>query len=79
MYSLTVRIQDGYINDFLSYVEQNPNISVENKNLEFDPYFFERRKRLQKLRNDIKNNKVKLLSEEEAEKEIDLLFAELEK
>ena len=39
---------------------------------------YERQKKLHQIRADVKNGKMKLLSEEESEAEIDLFFQEIE-
>jgi len=57
MQTLTVNIQDGFIQDFLSIVEHyKGKIQIQkDKNLEYDPYFYERQEELHQLRADIKN------------------------
>jgi len=47
--------------------------------LEIDPYFYERKKKLHQIRTDVHNGKMKLLTQEESDKEIELFFKELEK
>ena len=55
------------------------NITVSrDKNLEHDPYFYERRRKLHQIRADIKSGKMKLLTQEESDNEIELFFQELE-
>jgi len=70
MQTLTVNIQDNFIQDFLSIIEHyKDKIQInKDKNLEYDPYFYERQKELQKIRNDIKENKRELVSIEDFEK-----------
>ncbi|SFV59722.1 hypothetical protein MNB_SV-12-1331 [hydrothermal vent metagenome] len=81
MQTLTLQVQDNFIPTLLNFLNkfQNEVAIQKDKNLELDPYFYERQQRLHKIRDDIKSGKEKLLSEEEFEKEIDLFFKELEK
>jgi len=78
--TLAIQIQDSYIQDFMKYVTRNSeNISIsKDKNLELDPYFYERKKKLHQIRDDVKNGKMRLLTQEESDNEIELFFQELE-
>ncbi len=44
MQTIAIQIQDDYINDFMSYVNNHSDsiIITKDKNLEADPYFYER-------------------------------------
>jgi hypothetical protein len=79
MQTLTVNIQDGFIQDFLSIVEHyKGKIQIQkDKNLEYDPYFYERKKQLQQDIIDIDNGEIEMLSQEQYDKEIDSFFIEL--
>ena len=50
MQTLTVNIQDGFIQDFLSIVEHyKGKIQIQkDKNLEYDPYFYEKKNNFNK-------------------------------
>ena len=50
----------------------------KDQNLELDPYFYERREELHQLREDIQNGKVKLIDEDEWEKEMQKLDKEID-
>ncbi len=80
MQILSVQIQDSYIQQFMNFVnESHSKITVfKDENLELDPYFYERRKKLHQIRNDVQNGKMKLLTQEESDNEIELFFKELE-
>jgi len=79
MQTLTVNVQDSFIQDFLSIVEHyKGKIQIQkDKNLEYDPYFYERKKQLQQDINDIDNGKIEMLSQEQYDKEINSFFTEL--
>jgi len=81
MQTMAVQIQDNYVQNFMSYVNNHSeNITIEkDRNLELDPYFYERQKKLHQIRNDVKNGNMRLLSQEESDNEIELFFKELEK
>ena len=66
MQTLAVQIEDGYMQKFLNYVNNHSeNITISrDENLELDPYFYERRKELHKIRNDIKNSNMEMISHE---------------
>ena len=80
MQTLAVQVLDDYIQDFISYVNNHSeNITIsKDKNLEIDPFFYERKKKLHQIRADVKNGKMKLLTQEESDNEIELFFKELE-
>ena len=80
MQTLAVQIQDNYMQDFINYVNSHSeSITIsKDKNLELDPYFYERKKKLHQIRNDIHNGKMRLLTQEESDDEIELFFKELE-
>ncbi len=80
MQTLTVKIEDSLMQEFFDFVDKYKNdIHVTyDKNLEYDPYFYQRQKKLHQIRNDVKNKTMKMLSEEEADEEIELFFKELE-
>ena len=54
MQTLAVQIKDSYIQDFMSYVNKHSdNITIaKDKNLILDPYFYERQKELQQIRDE---------------------------
>jgi hypothetical protein len=81
MQTLSVQIQDNYMQQFMDFVkESHSNITIsKDKNLEFDPYFYERQQELHQIRDDVKSEKMEMLSEEQYEKEIEHFFSELKK
>ena len=79
MQTFTVNIQDGFIQDFLSIIEHyKDKIQIQkDEKLEYDPYFYERKKQLQQDIDDIDNGKIEMLSQEQYEKEMNSFFTEL--
>ena len=53
MQTLSIQIQDSYMQQFMNFVnESHSNITVsKDKNLEIDPYYYERRKELYQKNN----------------------------
>ena len=80
MQTLSVQVQDSYIQDFMSYVNSHSeNITItKDKNLELDTYFYERQKELQQQRDDIKNGNSQLISFEDFENKTNQFEKELE-
>jgi len=81
MQTMAVQIQDDYVQNFMSYVNSHSeNITIsKDKNLEYDPYFYERQKELHQLREDIKNGDMEMLSQEQYDKEMKQFFSDLKK
>jgi len=81
MQTLSVQIEDSYMQKFIDFVkESHSNITItKDKNLDMDPYFYERKKELHQIRADIKSGKMEMLSEKQYEQEIEDFFLELEK
>lgn len=79
MQTLTVDIKDNFLQDFLAIVEHyKENIQIrKDKNLEHDPYFYERQKQLQQDIEDIENGKIEMLSQEQYDKQMNNFFDEL--
>lgn len=80
MQTLAVQVEDDYIQNFVNYVNKHSeNITIsKDKNLELDPYFYERKKKLHQIRDDVHSGKMQLLTQEESDNEIELFFLELE-
>ncbi|WP_457743520.1 hypothetical protein [Sulfurimonas sp.] len=66
MQNIAVQVQDDYVNDFMNYVNNHSdNITIKkDKNLELDPYFYERQQELHQTRDDIKNGNIEMVSHE---------------
>ena len=79
MQTITVKVQDNFIQDFLTIIDHyNDKIYLEkDKNLEHDPYFYERQKQLQQDVKDIDSGKTTMLSQEQYDKEMKDFFSEL--
>ncbi len=80
MQTLSIQVQDSYMQQFMNFVkESHSNITIsKDKDIQFDPYFHERKRELQQIRADVKSGKMEMLSEEQYEKEIEQFFSELE-
>jgi len=81
MQTLTVNIQDNFIQEFLTIIEHyKDKIQLKkDKNLEYDPYFYERQKQLQKDIEDIDSGKVKMINNTDFWNDIDTFTESLQK
>ena len=79
MQTVTLKIQDSYMQQFMNFVkESHSNITVaKDKNLELDPYFYERKRELKQIIEDSENGTMEMLSQEQYEKEMKIFFKDL--
>ena len=84
MHTLTVKVQDSVFQEFLNFIsKRKETIEIkQDKNIEVDPYFYQRQKELHTIRENIKNGTSKLVSFEDFksrannfEKELNLKYA----
>ena len=80
MQTLAVQIDDSYMEQFMKFVKNShARVTIaRDKNLEADPYFYERRTMLHQVRADIKSGKMEMLSEAQYEEEMAQFFAGIE-
>ena len=80
MQNIAIQVQDDYVQDFMKYINNHSqNITIsKDANLEFDPYFYDRKKELQQIRDDIKSGKNTLISFDDFEDKTNKLEKELE-
>lgn len=77
MQSVILQIQDDFMPQFLDMIGQYPkNIKLENSP-HHDPYFNERRIKLNSIREGIAMGDIKLLNEEEANRDIETFLTQL--
>jgi hypothetical protein len=81
MHTLTVNIQDSVFQEFLNFVsKRKETIKItKDKNLEYDSYFYERKKQLQQDIDDIDKGKVKMINNEDFWDDIDSFTQSLQK
>jgi hypothetical protein len=81
MQTLAVQIQDNYVQDFMNYVNNHSEYITINKdkNLEYDPYFYDRQKELHQIKSDIDNGKVQMIENDEFWDDIDSFVETLQK
>ncbi len=81
MQTMAIQIQDDYVNDFMSYVNNHSDsiIITKDKNLEYDPYFCERQKELHQINSNIGNGKVQMIENDEFWDDIDDFVETLQK
>ena len=79
MQTLTLDIQDNFMQDFQNIIEKyKSKITIKkDKNLEFDPCFYERKKDLEQIIEDSENGTMELLSQEQYDEEMNVFFKDL--
>jgi PHD/YefM family antitoxin component YafN of YafNO toxin-antitoxin module len=79
MQTLSVQIQDDYMQQFMDFVKNShSNITIsKDKNLEFDPYFYERKKDLEQIIEESENGTMEMLSQEQYDQEMEMFFKDL--
>ena len=73
MQTLTVIVQDNFVQDFLTIIEhykdkvqlQNEISFKKDKNLEQDPYFYERQKQLEQDLQEVESGTAEMISHNE--------------
>jgi len=81
MQTLTIKIKDELVIEVMNVLEQfKDSIQItKDKNLELDPYFYERKEQLQKDMDDIDNGKIKMINNKDFWDEIDSFTESLQK
>ncbi len=81
MQTMAVQIQDNYIQQFISYVnDHSENITItKDKNLEHDPYFYDRQRELHQIKNDIDSGKIQMIENDDFWNDIDNFVETLQK
>jgi len=79
MQTLTLNVQDGFVQDFLTIINHyKDKVQLQkDKNLEYDPYFYERQRELQQDIDDIDSGKIEMLSQEQYDEEMNDFFIAL--
>lgn len=79
MQTLSVHIDDSYIQQFMKFVEDSHlKVTVsKDKNLDFDSYFYERKKDLEQIIEDSENGTMEMLSQEQYEQKMEVFFKDL--
>jgi len=79
MHTLTVEVQDSVFQEFLSFIsKRKESIEIKkDKNLEYDPYFYERKKDLEQIIEESENGTMELLSQEQYDQEMNIFFKDL--
>jgi len=67
MQTLAVQVADNYVQDFMNYVNNHSeNISIiKDRNLEIDPYFYERQKQLHQDLEEVESGKAEMISHDD--------------
>ena len=83
MQTIQLQVKDDYVQNVVSLLSSLKDVMIESVevkkdvNLEMDPCFYERRESLHQLHKNIHNGNIEMLSEKEAELEMDSFEKEL--
>jgi predicted RNase H-like nuclease (RuvC/YqgF family) len=80
MQTITLQVKDDLVAEVMNALKKfKDNVKItKDKNLELDPYFYERREKLHKIMDKIDNDKSKLTNFDEFKIKMDKLEKELE-
>ena len=87
MQTLIIEVKDDFMTEFMKMIDtvkdnvivKKDDVPLGYKNLELDPCFYERQKKLQKIRDDIKNGKVEMIDDKEFWEDMDAFVETLQK
>ena len=67
MHTLTIQVQDSVFQEFLSFIsKRKESIEIkQDKNLELDPYFYERQKQLHQDLEEVERGKAEMISHDD--------------
>lgn len=76
---MSIQIEDNYVQSFMKHVNNySENITItRDKNLEIDPYFYERKKDLEQVIEESENGTMEMLSQEQYDDEMKIFFKDL--
>ena len=79
MQTISIQIEDNYVQSFMKYINNHSeNITItRDKNLEIDPYFYERKKDLEQVIEESENGTMEMLSQEQYDDEMKIFFKDL--
>ena len=81
MKTLTLEVEDSFVPSLLNYLKQfKDEVHIhQDKNLELDPYFYERQKQLQQDIKEIDSGNIQMISNEDFWNDIDTFTESLQK
>ena len=81
MQTLTLQVEDNFVPNLLNLLKEFKNeVTIKkDKNLDYDPYFYERQKELQQDIEDIDGGKVKMINNTDFWNDIDDFTDSLQK
>ena len=79
MQTLTLQVQDNFVPNLLNLLKEFKNeVTIKkDKNLEYDPYFYERKKELEQVIEECENGPMEMLSQEQYDDEMKIFFKDL--
>jgi len=84
MQTIQLQVKDNYAQNILEILKNLQGVMIESvelqkdKNLEYDPYFYERKAQLEKTIEAVDNGTMKMYSQSEYDTEMDSFMEKLE-
>lgn len=84
MQTIHLEVKDDYVKNIITLLNSVRDVMIDkieidgDANLKDDPYFYERREDLHKLRDDVRNGHVKMLTQSEYDEDMAVFLKKLE-
>ncbi len=84
MQTIHLEVKDAYVKNIMTLLDSLKDVMIDkieidgDANLKDDPYFYERREELHKLRDDVRSGHVKMLTQNEYDEDMAVFMKNLE-
>lgn len=84
MQTIHLEVKDGYVANIMTLLNSLKDVMIDkieiqsDANLKDDPYFYERREELHKLRDDVRSGNMQMFTQNEYDEDIALFIKDLE-
>jgi hypothetical protein len=83
MQTIHLEVKDAYVKNIMTLLDSLKDVMIDkieidgDANLKDDPYFYERREELHKLRDDVRSGHVKMLTQNEYDEDMAVFMKNL--
>lgn len=84
MQTIHLEVKDSYVANIMTLLHSLKDVMIDkieiqnDANLQEDPYFYERREELHKLRDDVRSGKMQMFTQSEYDEDMVLFLEKLE-
>lgn len=84
MQTIHLEVKDSYVANIMTLLHSLKDVMIDkieiqnDANLQEDPYFYERREELHKLRDDVRSGKMQIFTQSEYDEDMVLFLEKLE-